>query len=617
MKRLHTTTYMSNRSGLTKVIRHIGQGGSSNVYLCQQSHPRRQVALKLLKISQCEGPYLRRFQLEIDLLATLEHPAIARIFDAGVADIGRGPQAYYTMEYVKGLRLDHFLESKLNEHLCTSDRIKLFLQIADAVQCAHEQGIVHRDLKPSNILITESGEAKVIDFGLARMSDSELTVLAVTKTGQLVGTPLYMSPEQFSEGNQLIDARSDLYSLGVVLYRMLTGHLPYDLDKKPLIEIANKILNETPQPLGRVDARFRGDLEIIVGKTLEKDPAHRYQSLAALADDLQRFLDCLPILARRPSAIDPILRWRRQNPWTAAIAGAGAAMLLASFILAVTWMLIAQRRAGELSQMFVRAEEQSHLATRHARDLEQANVELRDAATRLQRATTNSTLMRAALSTENNPRLTRSLLFDTSLIPEDQRGFAWKVLERKSNWEHALREYGDAARCWQRLSRLTARNSPWPASEPSMSAAATTCRSSGRTGTGFCIPHLSHSIRLASGLLTRNRIDRLLFSIVLKEKSMNLLSATMCVLSRSRGRRRISLQSACQTGRSESGAAASNNRHESSASVKSKSSGSVFERTRKCSAQSAPMALCNCSTSTTAVSKTRIHSEYGACWMPY
>ena len=306
--------------GPYKVIRHIGQGGSSNVYLCEQSHPRRQVALKLLKISQCEGQYKRRFQLEIDLLATLEHSAIARIFDAGVADIGRGPQAYYTMEYVKGLRLDAFLESKLNEHLCTADRIELFLQIADAVQCAHEQGIVHRDLKPSNILITESGEAKVIDFGLARMSDSELTIVAVTKTGHFVGTPLYMSPEQFSEGNRLIDARSDLYSLGVVLFRMLTGHLPYDLDKKPLIEIANKILNEPPQPLSHVDAKFRGDLEIIVGKTLEKDPAHRYQSLAALADDLQRFLDCLPILAKRPSAIDPILRWRRQNPWTAAIA---------------------------------------------------------------------------------------------------------------------------------------------------------------------------------------------------------------------------------------------------------------------------------------------------------
>ncbi len=327
--------------GPYKVIRHIGQGGSSNVFLCEQSRPQRQVALKLLKISQSQGQSQRRFQLEIDLLATLEHPAIARIFDAGVVDIGRGPQAYYTMEYVEGRQLDQFLKSQLEQHLCIADRIKLFLQIADAVQCAHEQGIVHRDLKPSNILITASGSVKVIDFGLARISDSELTIVAVTKTGHFVGTPLYMSPEQFCPGNQLIDARSDLYSLGVVLYQMLTGRLPYHVDVKSVIEIANIILNEPPQPLSRVDTKFRGDLEIIVGKTLEKDPAHRYQSLAALADDLQRFLDGLPISAKRPGAIDPMLRWGRRNPWTAGVAAAGAAMLLVSLILAVSWMLIA------------------------------------------------------------------------------------------------------------------------------------------------------------------------------------------------------------------------------------------------------------------------------------
>ena len=424
------------------VLRHLGQGGSSNIFLCEQTNPHRQVALKLLKISHCKDRHQRRFQLEIDLLATLEHPAIARIFDAGIADIGRGPQPYYTMEYVKGLRLDHFLQSRTEEEIVCEDRIRLFLRIANAVGYAHEHGIIHRDLKPSNILITESGSVKVIDFGLARLSDSDATIAGVTKTGHFVGTPLYMSPEQFTDGKQLADDRSDIYSLGVVLYQMLVGRLPYDLEEKTLFDIANTVTQVEPEPLRKVDSRFHGDLDVIVMKTLSKEPANRYQSVSALVEDLECYLDGRAISAKRPSAMDPIVRWCSRNRAIAVLGAASAFLLLVSFVVALLSTATARRRAEELqvvltrlTRAYVRVEQESVSATRKSADLELAVTELKDATERMQRSTANATLMRTVMSTETNPSLTQSLLFDTNLIPEQQRGFAWNIVERQSNWQ--------------------------------------------------------------------------------------------------------------------------------------------------------------------------------------
>ncbi|MEM1067961.1 MAG: WD40 repeat domain-containing serine/threonine-protein kinase, partial [Planctomycetota bacterium] len=414
-----------------KVIRHLGQGGSSDVFLCEQASPNRQVALKLLKVSQCDERRQRRFQLEIDLLATLDHAGIAHIYDVGVADVGRGPQPYYTMEYVGGQRLDHFLESQTFEGFCKSQRIQLFLQIADAVGCAHQQGVVHRDLKPSNILVTETAgtlRIKVIDFGLARLSDPNSTVAAVTRTGHLVGTPMYMSPEQFKEDQHLADHRSDVYSLGLVLYEMLSGQQPYDLaDKKAIVEIANVVLEHPPIPLGRIRSDLKGDLETILSKALEKDPTHRYQSLAAFVDELRLVLEGEPINTRRPSFWSNIAKWYLRTPRVALTVTATAILLLATSVVATVTSVIAHHRKAE-------SEYRAELLRTSSLELAEANRELTEFAHDSHLSTSNATLMRTALSREFNPSLTRSLLYDTSLIPITQRNFVWQVLARQSDW---------------------------------------------------------------------------------------------------------------------------------------------------------------------------------------
>jgi serine/threonine protein kinase/WD40 repeat protein len=415
-----------------RVIRHLGQGGTSDVYLCEQTSPRRCVALKLLKLPNCDLRRQRRFQLEIDLLATLEHPGIATIYEAGIADIGRGPQPYYTMEFVDGQRLDHLIESAEFAEWSDSDRIKLFLEIASAVSVAHESGIIHRDLKPSNILVTASGTAKVIDFGLARLVDGEQTVPAFTQTGQMVGTPQYMSPEQF-KGKQT-DARSDIYSLGLVFYRILCGRQPHDLKEKSLLEIANTVVHRPPVPLRIVDPRLKGDLDTVVARMLEKEPAERYQSLTALMDDLTCILAGRAVRIKRRNSWDHLVRWYRRNRKLAWSIAAIALLLSTTTIAAVVSTLLAHRREHQLAA-------QAELLEIKTNQLQDANEELTQAAHLSQLSTTNATLMRTALSRDINPTLTRSLLMDTSLIPERHRNFTWKVLERQSDWQHAALEW--------------------------------------------------------------------------------------------------------------------------------------------------------------------------------
>ncbi|MDG2220200.1 MAG: serine/threonine-protein kinase [Rubripirellula sp.] len=409
------------------VIRNLGQGGSSNVFLCEQLSPSRQVALKLLKLSQCDAHVQQRFQLEANLLATLEHPGIARIFETGLADIGYGPQPYYTMEYIDGERLDRFIESDSRKELPIENRIRIFLDIADAVNCAHKNDIVHRDLKPNNILVTESHDIKVIDFGLARLIDPNTTVAAMTRTGHVVGTPMYMSPEQFKSDRYLTDHRSDIYSLGLMLYEMVCGQKPYDIEDKALIEIAHTVTNQPPIPLGKVDPALRGDLATIIGKSLEKRPEDRYQSLEEMAQDLRLFASGQPINARRPTILLNFARWYR-NHLNVALAGTVTALLLLlTTISALVSTASSHRREGEIRQ-------QAQLLKQSYDELADANRELNESVYLAELSAVNRTLMRTGLTRNSNPSLTRSLLFDETLIPRDRRNFAWKVLERQSNW---------------------------------------------------------------------------------------------------------------------------------------------------------------------------------------
>ena len=281
-----------------RVVRVLGEGGMGTVYEAEQDSPRRTVALKVIRPGLASPALLKRFTHEAQILGRLHHPGIAQVYEAGLADDG---QPFFAMEFIRGLPLDEYA----NRHgLDLTARVGLVARVCDAVQHAHDQGVIHRDLKPANILVEETGQPKVLDFGVARATDADLlTGAGLTRTGQLLGTPNYMSPEQVTADPAAIDHRADVYALGVILFELLAHRLPYQLENRPLAEAARLILEQDPPRLGSIDPELRGDVETIVAKALEKDPARRYPSAADLAADLRRWLAHEPILARPPSAL--------------------------------------------------------------------------------------------------------------------------------------------------------------------------------------------------------------------------------------------------------------------------------------------------------------------------
>ena len=285
-----------------RVTRVIAAGGMGIVYEAQQDQPRRRVALKVLRSGLATEAALRRFAHEPEILARLHHPAIAQIYETGTHEEGALRLPYFAMEFVPGARslTEYAAEHALNER----QRLELFAQICDAVQHGHQRGIVHRDLKPGNILIDESGSPKVIDFGVARATDADVTISTLrTDPGQILGTLQYMSPEQCAGDAVEIDTRSDVYALGVVLYELLTGALPYDLATRTPFDIPGVIREQEPRRPSTVNPRLRGDLETILLKALEKDRDHRYQTVAALSQDIRHYLAGEAIEARRGSGL--------------------------------------------------------------------------------------------------------------------------------------------------------------------------------------------------------------------------------------------------------------------------------------------------------------------------
>ena len=281
------------------LVREIGRGGMGVVYEAERVHPRRRVAVKLLRPTFTHPAARKRFQHEILLLARLQHPGIAQIFDAGVAPSRDGPVPYFTMELVEGRSL---LGVGADSSVDTRARLSLVAAIADALHHAHLRGIVHRDLKPGNILVTRDGQPKILDFGVARALDPELhTTTLRTEVGQLIGTLPYMSPEQVAGSTPELDPRSDVYSLGVVAYELVAGRLPYDLGEKIVPEVMRVIQQQEPARLSATNRACRGDIETIIAKALEKEPARRYQSASDLAADIRRCLADEPIVARPPS----------------------------------------------------------------------------------------------------------------------------------------------------------------------------------------------------------------------------------------------------------------------------------------------------------------------------
>lgn len=287
---------LPERIGPYRILRELGHGGMGRVFLAEQQDPQRQVALKVLSST---GPELeRRFRRESQVLASLEHPNIARLYDAGVATVGAVNVPYLAMAYVDGPTLTAYAQEQA---LDVRQRMTLIGKLARAVHFAHTRGVIHRDLKPANILVDARGEPRILDFGVARVV-TEDSATRVTHAGEIIGTVPYMSWEQLVGDTTQADPRSDVYSLGVIAYQLLAGHLPYEgLETGTLVTALETLSRATPGRLSQSQPAARGDLETLVHKAIARDVEQRYQSAAELADDIDRLLDRRPIQARPPS----------------------------------------------------------------------------------------------------------------------------------------------------------------------------------------------------------------------------------------------------------------------------------------------------------------------------
>ena len=331
--------------GNYRIVRLLGEGGMGAVYEAEQDQPRRKVAIKVLKTAFASPELVRRFEREFQTLGRLHHPGIGEIYEAGTADSGFGTQPFFAMEIVYGLPLVAYANS---EKLNTRQRLALMIKICEAVEHAHQRGIIHRDLKPANILVNEHGQPKILDFGLARVTDGDMQMTRQTDVGQLVGTLPYMSPEQVMADPHALDTRSDVYALGVILYELLAGKLPYDVSRH-MTEIVKTIQQVDPAKLSSINRAYRGDIETIVAKALEKDRSRRYGSAAELAADIRRYLDDLPIAAQPPSTTYQLQKFTRRNKALVV----GAAVVLLTLLVGVvisTWQAVRARRAERRAQ---------------------------------------------------------------------------------------------------------------------------------------------------------------------------------------------------------------------------------------------------------------------------
>jgi tetratricopeptide (TPR) repeat protein len=324
----------------------LGEGGMGTVYEAEQDQPHRLVALKVIRPDFLSAEVLRRFVRESEVLGRLQHPGIAQIYEAGAAEGPRGPLSFFAMELVRGQSLTEYADSR---GLGLNQRLELFARICDAVHYAHRQGVIHRDLKPANIMVDASGQPKILDFGVARLTDADVQVTRQTSMGEVIGTLQYMSPEQVNADPDDIDARSDVYSLGVILYELVSGKLPYDLTKQLVYQAARVILLDDPVPLSSINRKLAGDVEIIVGKSLEKEKTRRYGSAEDLASDVRHFLQDEPIVARRASAIYQLRKFARRNRALVSGLALAAAILLIGTGVSL-WLAVRATAAERLAE---------------------------------------------------------------------------------------------------------------------------------------------------------------------------------------------------------------------------------------------------------------------------
>ncbi|MHC4216994.1 MAG: tetratricopeptide repeat protein [Planctomycetota bacterium] len=336
------------RVGRYHVRRQIASGGMGLVYEAVQEQPHRTVALKLMRTGVVSGASLRRFEYETQVLARLRHAHIAQIYEAGTYDDDGHAVPFFAMEYIPNAK--SLLEYADEKRLGVRERLGLFTRVCEAVHHGHQKGIIHRDLKPANILVDSAGDPKIIDFGVARATDSDMAVTTLqTDVGQIIGTLQYMSPEQCAADPHDLDSRSDVYALGVVLYELLCGRLPYDLTHVAPAEAARVIRDETPPRPSTGNRTLRGDVETILLKALAKDRTRRYASAHDLARDIDSYLNDQPIIARRPSVRYQLSKFAHRNKaLVGGLALAFAALALGTVV--ATWQAMHARAQANEAQ---------------------------------------------------------------------------------------------------------------------------------------------------------------------------------------------------------------------------------------------------------------------------
>ncbi|MGA9451799.1 MAG: serine/threonine-protein kinase [Verrucomicrobiia bacterium] len=466
--------------GRYKILEKVGEGGFGIVYVAEQREPvKRRVALKIIKLGMDTRQVVARFEAERQALAMMDHPNIAKVLDAGATDAGR---PYFVMELVRGIKMTEYCDQN---KLSTKERLDLFIKVCQAIQHAHQKGVIHRDIKPSNILVTLHDGVpvpKVIDFGIAKATQQELTDKTLyTQLQQFIGTPAYMSPEQAEMSGLDIDTRSDIYSLGVLLYELLTGRTPFDakelmslgidamrktIREKEPVRPSTKVATLQGEELSTTAARhsveapklislLRGDLDWIVMKCLEKDRTRRYETANGLAADLKRHLNNEPVVARPPSTAYRFQKAFRRNKLVFT-AGTAVAVALLLGIIASTWQSV---RATRAKHEALAAQAQATAQREQAEANEQKAVEAQANENKLrqqaqaeelaarQRAYASDMNVAAQALAGNNLGRALDLLNRQRPRPgqKDLRGWEWRYLWQQTRSDASFTLYQESA----------------------------------------------------------------------------------------------------------------------------------------------------------------------------
>ena len=392
VKHVNAATARPTHIGPYRIRRIIGEGGMGRVYEAEQLNPRRRVAIKAIRTGLETASMRRRFEYEAQVLAQLEHPGIARLYESQTRPDDESLQAYLVMELVEGKPIDEYAK---DAKLDTRGKIALLIRVCEAIAYAHSIGVIHRDLKPANILVESDGQPKVLDFGVAKTIEHDFEQPFLTQAGQIIGTLSYLSPERV-ESSHPVDTRSDVYSLGVLLYKLLVGVLPIDVTGLSVITAIQKVVHEQPKLLGEYDRSLRGDVETVVARAMCKDINDRYPTAQAFAQDLQRILDGRPVEARSHSRLYVVRMLAKRNRHVIAIAAVALCVLFA--FTAYSWQLarLNQQKSTELRRLLY---------------------------------VSNVGFAHAALVNNDVPRL-HALL---DLCPPDMRGWEWSYLRAQSD----------------------------------------------------------------------------------------------------------------------------------------------------------------------------------------